>query len=380
MVVYLDNAATSWPKPEAVTLEMAKCIREYGANPGRGGHRMAMRAGEKVYECRENLAKLFSIPDPLQLVFTVNATEAINLALKGILAPGDHVIMTSMEHNAVVRPLKKLASAGVELSIVKAGPRGKVKTTDIKENIQENTKLLVVTHASNVTGTVNDLVPLGRLAQEQGVHFMVDAAQTAGKYPIDVGLMKIDLLAFSGHKGLLGPQGTGGLYIRPGLPLDTLKEGGTGSASESPYQPAFLPDRYESGTLNTPGIAGLNEGIKFILETGVNNIREHENQLTGYMIERLREIKGVRLYGSSDPQGQAGVISITIAGEDCQVVCRELDEKYNIAARGGLHCACLAHGTIGTQDQGTIRFSPGHFNTVHDLDRALQAVEAIAGD
>lgn len=170
------------------------------------------------------------------------------------------------------------------------------------------------------------------------------------------------------------------MYIRPGLPLDTLKEGGTGSASESPYQPAFLPDRYESGTLNTPGIAGLNEGIKFILETGVNNIREHENQLTGYMIERLREIKGVRLYGSSDPQGQAGVISITIAGEDCQVVCRELDEKYNIAAQGGLHCACLAHGTIGTQDQGTIRFSPGHFNTVHDLDRALQAVEAIAGD
>lgn len=377
-MVYLDNAATSWPKPEAVIMEMAKCIREYGANPGRSGHRMAIRASEKVHECRENLAGLFGVADPLRLVFTSNATEAINLALKGILFPGDHVIFTSMEHNAVIRPLNKLASAGVELSIVKAGSSGKVRTSDIAKMIKDNTKLLMVTHASNVTGTVNDIASLGQLAKKHKVYFMVDAAQTAGNYPIDVGRMNIDLLAFSGHKGLLGPQGTGGLYIRPGLSLDTLKEGGTGSISESSCQPAFLPDRYESGTLNTPGIAGLNEGVKFILKTGVEKIKNRENQLAGYMLEGLCEIKGVRLYGSSDLKCRTGAISITIDGKDCQEVCCELDEKYNIAARGGLHCACLAHETIGTQDMGTIRFGIGYFNTVNDIDRALTAVQAIA--
>ncbi len=378
IMVYLDNAATSWPKPDAVILEMVRCVREYGANPGRSGHRMAMRASEKVYECRENLARLFGISDPLQLVFTANATEAINLALKGILTPGDHVIITSMEHNAVIRPLRKLASAGVELSIVKAGASGKVKATDVAENIKENTKLLIVTHASNVTGTVNGLTQLGRLAKEHKVLFMVDAAQTAGNYPIDVGLMKIDLLAFSGHKGLLGPQGTGGLYIRPGLLLDTLKEGGTGSISESPCQPAFLPDRYESGSLNTPGIAGLNEGIKFILKTGIDYIKDHENQLAVHMLERLSEIKGVRLYGNSGLKRRTGAISITIDGKDCQEVCCELDEKYDIAARGGLHCACLAHETIGTKNTGTIRFGIGYFNTIKDIEKALKAVQAIA--
>ena len=377
-MVYLDNAATSWPKPETVCMEMIKCIKEYGANPGRSGHRMAMRASEKVYECRENLARLFGVADPLRIVFTSNATEAINLAVKGLLAPGDHVILSGMEHNAVVRPLKKLEPAGVELSFAKTGSNGKVDTADIAGRIKENTKLLIVTHASNVTGTVNDLAPLGRLMKEHKVYFMVDAAQTAGNYPVDVGIMNIDLLAFSGHKGLFGPQGTGGLYIRPGLCLDTLKEGGTGSISESPGQPDFLPDRHESGTLNTPGIAGLNEGVKFILETGIDNIKDHENQLAGYMLEGLGEIKKVRVYGSRNHEHRTGVISITIDGKDCQEVCRELDEKYDIAVRGGLHCAYLAHETIGTQNTGTIRFSTGFFNTVRDIDKALTAVQAIA--
>lgn len=377
-LVYLDNAATSWPKPDTVYLEMLRCIKEYGANPGRSGHRMAMRAGEKVYECRENLARLFGVADPLRIVFTSNATEAINLAIKGLLIPGDHVILSSMEHNAVARPLKKLETAGVELSIVKADQCGKIDAADIAGRIRENTKLLIVTHASNLTGMVNDLEPLGRLAKEHEIFFMVDAAQTAGNYPVDAGLMNIDLLAFPGHKGLLGPQGTGGLYVRPGLCLDTLKEGGTGSLSESLLQPDFLPDRYESGTLNTPGIAGLNEGVKFILETGIGNIQNHENRLAGYMLEGLGEIKKVRIYGAGNHAHRIGVISITIDGKDCQEVCRELDEKYGIAARGGLHCAYLAHETIGTQNTGTVRFSIGFFNTIKDIDKALTAVQAIA--
>lgn len=377
-MVYLDNAATSWPKPDAVCGAMIECIQKYGANPGRSGHRMAMQAGEKVYECRENLARLFGIENPLQIAFTANATEAINLAVKGLLVPGDHVIISSMEHNAVVRPLKKLETRGVELSIVKADLSGQVDLRAIEKSIKPNTRLLLVTHASNVTGTVNDLEPMGQLAKKHKIIFMVDAAQTAGKYPVNVGLMGIDLLAFPGHKGLLGPQGTGGLYIREGLLLDSLKEGGTGSISESLLQPDFLPDRYESGTLNTPGIAGLNEGIKYILKTGIENIQKHEKQLERYMLEGLRQIDKVKVYGSNNPEHRMGVISITIDGQDCNEVCGELDEKYDIASRGGLHCAYLAHETIGTQNTGTIRFSFGPFNTIEDVDQVFKAVKTIA--
>lgn len=378
-MVYLDNAATSWPKPEAVYRAMISCIKENGANPGRSGHRMAMRASEKIMECRENLARLFGIPDPLRIVFTSNGTEAVNLALKGLLAPGDHVLLSGMEHNAVARPLKKLEAGGVELSIIRTDPEGKVDSADIAGKIKRSTKLLIVTHASNVTGTVNDLASLGRLSREHHIAFMVDAAQTAGNMPIDVGEMNIDLLAFPGHKGLLGPQGTGGLYVAEGILLDTLKEGGTGSLSESLAQPDFLPDRYESGTLNTPGIAGLNEGIKFILDTGVGNIQNHEKQLARYMLEGLGELNKVKVYGSGDTEHRIGVISITIDQKDCHEVCAELDEKYDIAARSGLHCAYLAHETIGTQKKGTIRFSVGFFNTVEDIQKALAAIRAIAG-
>ncbi|TEB16959.1 putative cysteine desulfurase [Pelotomaculum sp. FP] len=378
-MIYLDNAATSWPKPDAVYREMIRCIKEYGANPGRSGYRMAIRASEKIFECRENLAKLFGITDPLRIAFTSNATEAINLAVKGLLVPGDHVVLSSMEHNAVIRPLKKLETAGVEVSIVKTDLSGKIDNADIAEHIRRNTKLLIATHASNVTGTVNDLASLGRLAKEHKIAFMVDAAQTAGNIPINVERMNIDLLAFPGHKGLLGPQGTGGLYVRAGITLDPLKEGGTGSLSESPEQPDFLPDRYESGTLNTPGIAGLNEGVKFILETGIDKIQNHEKQLAGYMLEGLGEMDNVKVYGIDDTEHRIGVISITIDGKDCHEVCGALDEKYDIAARSGLQCAYLAHETIGTQNKGTIRFSTGFFNTVEDIHKAVKAVKEIAG-
>lgn len=378
-LVYLDNAATSWPKPEAVGYEVVRCITHYSGNPGRSGHRMAMRAGEKIFECRENLARLFGIDDPLRVIFTLNATEAINLAIKGLLAPGDHVIISSMEHNSVVRPLNKLEATGVELSIVKADPDGRVDVGDMVKCIRRNTKLVAVTHASNVTGTINDVAVLGGLVKEHGCLFMVDAAQTAGKCLIDVGHMHIDLLAFPGHKGLLGPQGTGGLYVAEGIGLNTLKEGGTGSFSASPAQPEDSPDRYESGTLNTPGIAGWNEAIKFILERGVRHIEEREKRLERYMVEGLSGLKKVKIYGSRESEPGIGVISFNIEGKDCHEVCQELDQKYGIAARGGLHCAYLAHETIGTLDTGTIRFSLGYFNTINDIDQALKALEEIAG-
>jgi cysteine desulfurase/selenocysteine lyase len=263
----LDNAATSWPKPESVLQEITASIREYGANPGRGGHRMAIRASEKVYECRQNLADLFGITDPLQIVFTSNATESLNIGLKGWLRPGDHVITTSLEHNAVARTLFSLSRSGIQWTPITCAADGSLDVSDIQNAIKKNTRMICTLHASNVTGTIMPIREIGRVAREAGIVFMVDSAQTAGDIPIDVAEDHIDILAFTGHKGLLGPQGIGGLYIRPVIDLNPLKEGGTGSLSESFWQPDFLPDRYESGTLNTPGIAGLNEGVKYILQT-----------------------------------------------------------------------------------------------------------------
>jgi len=375
-MIYLDNAATSWPKPPAVAREMARCLQEYGANPGRSGHKMAVKAAEKIFECRENLAAMFGVENPLSFVFTTNATGAINLALKGLLRSGDHVVYSSMEHNSVVRPLKRLEAEGVELSLVQADEEGRVHPADVAKEIRKNTRLLLVTHASNVTGTVNDVEAIGCLAKEHRLIFMVDASQTAGSYPVDIGGLKADLVAFSGHKGLLGPQGTGGLYIREGLRLATLVEGGTGSLSENLLQPEFIPDRYESGTLNTPGIAGLNEGLKYLLQIDPEQIHARKKQLEKQLREGLSDIPKVRIFGQGDPG--VGVVSITLAGKDCQEVCSELDEKYHIAARGGLHCAYLAHKTIGTKHTGTVRFSLGTFTTPQEIEETLQAVKMIS--
>jgi cysteine desulfurase family protein len=377
-VVYLDNAATTWPKPSQVYDLILDCMQNYCANPGRSGHKMAMMASEKVYECRENICKLFNISNPECISFTNNTTEALNIGIKGILKSGDHVIITSMEHNSVLRPLMKLKSLGIEMSVVNADAKGRIYITDILKSINKNTKLIVTTHASNVIGTVMPIKEIGYIAKKDNIIYMVDAAQTAGVWPIDVKEMNIDILAFPGHKGLLGPQGTGGIYIREGLILDTLKEGGTGSVSESPYQPQFIPDRYESGTLNTPGIVGLNEGISYILKNGLAEIMRHERELTKYMLEGLHDIKKVKVYGLKELEQRVGVISINIIGKDCVDVCTELDEKYDIAARGGLHCSYLAHQTMGTIKSGTIRLSIGCFNTKEDIDTALEAINKIA--
>ncbi len=374
-MIYLDNAATSWPKPPAVAREMARCLREYGANPGRSGHKMAVQAAEKIFECRENLAALFGAGNPLSFVFTANATGAINLALKGLLQPGDHVVYSSMEHNSVARPLKKLEAEGVELSLVRADEGGRVHPADLEKEIRENTRLLLVTHASNVTGTVNDVGAIGCLAKKHRLIFMVDASQSAGSLPVHVERMKADLMAFSGHKGLLGPQGTGGLYIREGLRLGTLVEGGTGSLSESLSQPEFVPDRYESGTSNTPGVAGLNEGLKYLLRVDPEQVYARKKQLEKKLREGLSDLPGIRVLGEG--VSGIGVVSIVPAGQDCQEVCAALDEKYHIAVRGGLHCAFLAHETIGTIRTGAVRFSMGPFTTPRDIEAALRAVKSI---
>lgn len=378
-MIYLDNAATSWPKPPAVLRAMCAAMEEAGGNPGRSGHRLAMRAAEILCECRENLARLLGAPDPLRICFTSNATESLNLALKGVLKAGDHVMFSSMEHNSVWRPLRRLEQRGVRLSMARAGAEGVVSPDSVAREIGPDTRLIVLTHASNVNGALNPVAEVGRLARERGILFLVDAAQTAGSVPIDVEAMHIDLLAFSGHKGLLGPQGTGGLYVRAPITLEPLKEGGTGSDSESAHQPEYAPDRYESGTLNTPGIAGLNEGVKYVLDRGVDAIRRLDRDLTAYAMARLAEIPNLRLYGPRDANQKTGVISFNIGGLDPEVAAGRLDGEFAIASRAGLHCAYLAHQSQGTHRCGAVRLSLGAFSSQQDIDAASDAIRILAG-
>lgn len=377
-MIYLDNAATTFPKPEEVYQAMLESMKEFGANPGRSGHKLALKAGRAIYETRELLSKLFNIENPMNIIFTSNATEGLNLGIKGILKSGDHVITTSMEHNSVLRPLKALENIGVETTIIQCDKTGMINIKDIEKNIRQNTKMIITTHASNVTGTLFPIDEISKIAHKNGLLYMVDAAQTAGVYDIDVKNMNIDILVFPGHKSLLGPQGTGGIYIREGIDVMQMKEGGTGSRSESLVQPEMLPDKFESGTPNTPGIVGLGAGIKFILKTGIDNIRKHEEELTEYFIEELKKIDKVKIYGPCNVKKQAPVVSINIGEEDSSEVSYILDRVFNIAVRPGLHCAPLAHKTIGTFEQGVVRFSIGYFNTHEDIEEAIKAIKEIA--
>ncbi|AFV11178.1 cysteine desulfurase Csd [Thermacetogenium phaeum DSM 12270] len=376
--IYLDNAATSWPKPESVYRAVDHFNRKLGASPGRGSHRRSVISGQILLETRESLARLFNIKDSSRIAFTVNVTEAINIALKGLLEPGDHVVISSMEHNAVVRPLHALKDKGVELTVVRCSPDGTLDPSLLEQALTLRTRLVCLLHASNITGTIMPVAEVGRIVRRKGILFMVDAAQSAGVLPVDVEEQNIDLLAFTGHKGLLGPQGTGGLYIRPGLDVRPLVEGGTGSQSERVDQPDFMPDRFESGTPNTPGIAGLNAGVQFIQETGLEKIRQHEQELTDALIQGLREIKGVILYGPCDSRRQTAVVSFNIEDRDCGEVSFLLDQKYGIQSRSGLHCAPLAHRTMGTLKRGACRLSPGFFNTMEDIHKVIKAVYEIA--
>ncbi len=378
MMIYLDNAATSRPKPPEVLQAMNDYMINVCANSGRSGHRLAIEASRIVYNAREELAKLFNIGDPLQIVWTLNATEGINTALQGILHPGDHVITSGMEHNSVLRPLRALENLGVDVTVVQCSQQGFLDPSDVKSAINKNTKMIVLNHASNVTGSIQPAEDIGRIAIEHELIFMLDAAQTTGAYPIDAQNLNIDLLAFSGHKSLYGPVGTGGLYIREGIDLNPLKYGGTGSRSDEEYQPDFMPDKFESGTLNIVGIAGLGAGVKFVLSEGVDNIRKKERELTQRLIDGLIAIQKVTVYGDFNAKNQVGVVSFNVDGLSPSEVSLYLEEEFNILCRSGLHCSPSAHKTIGTFPDGTIRLSLGIFNTENDVDVVVNAVRKIA--
>ncbi len=379
-MIYLDNAATTWPKPEETIAAVEDCIRRTGANPGRGGHQMSLAAGRIIYETREVVANLFNISDPARVVFTGNATESLNLALKGLLKPGDHVITSSVEHNAVARPLYVLKSRGVEVTEISLNKDGLLDPDDAAKALKGNTAAIVMLHASNVTGAIMPIGEVGKIARNNGIPLIVDAAQTAGFLDIDIDQMNIDILTFTGHKSLFGPQGTGGLFIREGIELVTLKEGGTGSQSESFEQPRDLPDKYESGTPNTPGIAGLGAGIKFITEKGLDAIRKHERDLMSDFIEGLKQFKRIKIYGPADPDLQVPVVSINIKGQDSSEIAFVLDRVFNIACRSGLHCSPMAHKTLGTLERGTVRFSFSYFNTKKEVNQTLEALDKIISE
>lgn len=378
-MVYLDNAATSFPKPSCVPEEMDRCMREYCANPGRGAHGLSAKAAKAVITSRSTICGLFNIADPMRLCFTKNATEALNIAIKGIATPGCHIITTSMEHNSVMRPLKSIErDLGVELSFVSGNSLGEIDPNDIKKKIKSNTRLIVSTLSSNVNGIIMPIEEIGRIAREAGVVFLVDAAQGAGSLLVDVEKQNIDMLAVPGHKSLLGPQGTGCLYVRDGIRLKPLTEGGTGSNSELLFQPEDMPDMLESGTLNTPGIVGLGSGAGFVAEKGVEEINKYKFKLVSLLIEGLSDINNVIIYSVNDIKRNSGIAAINLDDMDSTELSYILDSEYGICTRAGLHCAPSAHRTLGTSNRGIVRFSVGCFNTVSEILYTIRAIENIS--
>jgi cysteine desulfurase family protein len=379
--IYLDNAATSWPKPPSVGAAITRYLEQVGANPGRSGHSLSIKAGRIVDSARESLSELFHIDNPLRIVFGSNGTEALNLALCGLLRPGDHAITSSMEHNSVMRPLRHLEKEGMALTVVPCKPDGTLDCSLIEAAIRPNTTLIGLTHASNVIGTLLPIAAVGHIARKHHLLMLVDTASTAGAIPINMDRDCIDLLAFTGHKSLLGPTGTGGLVIGERVDISRLrplKRGGTGSRSESEEQPEILPDRYESGTLNIMGLAGLDAGVRWILGRGIDAIRAHHQEMTQSFIGGLADISGVTVYGTLDSRQQVGTVSFNINGVSPSEAGFYLDEEFDIQCRVGLHCAPAAHQTIGTFPIGTVRFAPGVFTSTGDLIRVLDAVEQIA--
>ena len=373
-MIYLDNGATTFPKPKVVTDKIMECYLGYAGNPGRSGHKLAMKMDLEIYETREKICKLINGTEVLNVIFTFNATDSLNLAIKGVLEEGDHVITTSMEHNSVLRPLNQLRKDGkIELSIVYADDKGYIDPKKIFEALTPNTKMIVTTHMSNVFGTIVDIKAIGDFCKENNILYLVDASQSIGVLDIDVQEMNIDLLAFPGHKALFGPMGTGALYIKEGIIVKPLKEGGTGSYSYSIDQPDLYPDSLESGTPNGVGIIALGKGIDFINEFGLENIRNHEMSLKNHFIELLKDNEDVILYGTLDDR-QGAVVSLNVKDMDSSEISYILSDEFDIYTRPGFHCAPLAHKTMGTEELGAIRFSFGYYNTLEEIDKTVEAL------
>lgn len=372
-MIYLDNAATTYQKPRSVYESVVETMVTNSINAGRGGYHGALRSNEILYETKELLSSLFHISHPENIAFSYNTTHALNMGIKGVLSYGDHVVISSMEHNSVLRPVKSLErQKRVSCSLLHANQKGEVDMNTLESLIRSNTKLICMTHSSNVCGSILDLYKAAEIAHKHNILFMADVAQSAGAINIDAS--KFDLMAFPGHKGLMGPMGTGGLYVRPGLSLQTIIEGGTGSLSESEHQPDMMPDRLESGTQNIPAIAGLGKAVEFLLEVGIENIARHEESLCRYFEDKVLEIPEITIYGS---QNKTAICALNIDGMDCVDVAQVLSDKYNIAVRAGLHCAILAHRTLKTDKTGCVRFSFGYFNTKEEVDKTVDAIYDI---
>ncbi|MFK7692288.1 aminotransferase class V-fold PLP-dependent enzyme [Paenibacillus sp. HJGM_3] len=378
-ILYFDHAASSWPKPPAVVEAMTRCITEFAANPGRGSHQLGVRASRVLFEGRKQLAQLFDIANPNDISYALNTTAALNLAIKGYVKPGDHVICTGVEHNSVRRPLEYMRTHHqVQVSYAPMDVQGNVDLQQLERLIQPNTTLMVCNHSSNLLGTILPLEAIGAMMKKHGVKLLVDAAQTAGVLEIDVQAMGIDMLAFPGHKGLLGPQGTGGLYIAPDLELEPLLHGGTGSQSEAIEQPKVRPDRYEAGTQNTVGIAGLVEGVKFIRNETVERIHTKEWTQIQMLMEGLMAIPGVVLYGPELGVNKTGIVAFNVAQAEASEVAFILDQSFQIAVRSGYHCTPLAHETAGTFGSGAVRASIGYYTTNQEVEQFIHAIQEIS--
>ena len=378
--IYLDCAATTRQKPPQVLKAVVQFASEVGVSHGRGTYRPGITANELVFGTRASLAKLFHIQRSDRILYMKNVTEGINTALKGFLKSGDHVVLSGMEHNAVIRPLNKLkVTRGVEYTLVPANSLGRLNPYDFEYALRPNTKMVCLAHASNVTGNLNPVEAVGALCAKKGVAFLVDAAQTAGVVPIDMQAMNIDFLCFTGHKGLMGPPGTGGLAVSSKWNLDSFIEGGTGSNSDKEEQPNQWPDKFESGTQNYWGLAGLKASVDFLLKTSVQAVQRKEEVLTAQFLKEIEKIKGIKLYGlpSGAEKERVAVVSLNIEGRDPSEVGYELDERYGIMTRVGLHCAPLAHRTIGTYPIGTVRFSFGYYNTEKEIEKTVKVLKEM---
>ena len=376
-MIYLDNAATTMQKPEEVIEAVVQAMHSMG-NAGRGAHSASLEASRTIYDTRELLCRFFGGTDPRRLVFTSNSTESLNIAIKGLFEPGDHVITTMLEHNSVLRPLYEMEKRGVELTIIPADKKGVIDYNDIEKAIRPNTKAVVCTHGSNLTGNLVDIERIGKITRKNGLLLVVDASQTAGVFPIDVEKMQIDVLCFTGHKGLLGPQGTGGMYVREGIQIRPLKSGGSGVQTYSKSHPAEMPTALEAGTMNGHGIAGLHAAVEYIQRTGIDQIRKREQECMKRFYEGVIQVPGVKVYGDFDDMNRCAIVSLNIGDYDSSEVSDELLTEYRISTRPGAHCAPLMHEALGTVEQGAVRFSFSHFTTDEEVDTAIKAIRELA--